>query len=105
MLTFHTQRDLTENVWHTTSTIEEGHSCPKPLVFTSSFVILLFQAEKEKSLHHQAIDKAETSLQELKQKCTQMESKVTDQENELAKTKEQNNVYSSEITQCKELIK
>jgi len=43
-------------------------------------------------------------VQELKQKCTQVENKVREQESELAKTKEQIDVYNSEIMQSKELI-
>lgn len=79
-------------------------SCEKFAQEQRDLVEHLRKAENEKILHCEAIDKAETLCLELKQKCTQMDSKVTDQENELAKTKEQNNVYSSEIVQCKELI-
>lgn len=56
-------------------------------------------------MQQEAVDKVEALVQELKSKCTEFESKVSNQEKELTITKEQNHAYSKEISQCKEMIK
>ena len=56
-------------------------------------------------MQQEAVDKAEALVQELKSKCAELESKVSNQEKELTVTKEQNHTYSKELSQCKEMIK
>ena len=63
------------------------------------------QFENENNLRQEALGKAEASVRELKEKCTQLERKVSEQEKELAKEKEQNNTCNKEIMCYKELIK
>ena len=59
----------------------------------------------ENKLQQEALRKAEASVEELKGKCAQLERKVSDQEKELAREKEQSNSCNKEIMCYKELIK
>ena len=59
----------------------------------------------EKELEHKSLEQSESMVEELKLQCGLLQSKVSDLNIELEKTKLHNSTLDNEISQYKELIK
>ncbi|XP_067048931.1 uncharacterized protein [Acropora muricata] len=79
--------------------------CMKFLEEKHKLVEKLTRCKTGKAFAEEALQKSDVSLQELSSKCMLLESKVSEQDKELKRVKEQNDLYNKEIQCYKELTK
>lgn len=79
--------------------------CMKFLEEKHKLVEKLTKCENGKTFAEEALRKSDVSIQELSSKCMLLEGRVSEQDKELKRVKEQNDLYNKEIQCYKELTK